>query len=149
MKVDIIDQKKNPLLKRDEIRARIGHPGKPTPNRKEILAVLAKALKAGEDRVIVDKIFTRKALPESEAHALVYKKKEDIPKDKLEKMERRTKKAEKPKEEKAAPAEEGAKPEAKPEEKAEEAPEKKEEAKEEKKAEEKKEETPKEEEKKE
>ncbi len=142
MKIEIKEQKKNPLLKREEVSVSIEHPGKATPSRREILPELAKVLKSNEDLIIIDKIFSVHGMNVSEARLLVYKKKDEIPKEKLEKMKNRM--AEKKKAEAPAPAEaakEGEKPEAPKEgeakeEKPEEAP-----------AEEKKEEKPKPEEK--
>lgn len=139
MKIEIKKQKKNPLLKREEISVSIEHPGKATPSRREILPELAKVLKSSEDLIIIDKIFSVYGRNVSEARVLAYKKKDEIPKEKLEKMKGRmtekkkaapaeasapsaeaAKEGEKPPE--GAPKEEKPAEEAKPEEKSEEAP---------------------------
>jgi len=100
MDIKIAGEKENSLLKRKEVVAEIAHPGKATPLRKEMISGLAKALKSKEELVIVDKIFTRKGTASCEARVLVYKKKEDIPKEKLERQERRLSRKKKPAKEK-------------------------------------------------
>jgi len=116
MSMKISDQKKNPLMKREEVWVSFEHTGKATPTRKDMLTEISKALKSKEELVIIDKIFTDKGVAESKAKVFVYKKKEDIPKDKLDKMQRRMNKKKKG----AAATEEAPKAEAKPEEKKEE-----------------------------
>jgi len=107
MKVEILKDQENPLLNRREVEAKVEHPGARTPNRLELLPVLAKTLKADEKLIIIDKIITLTGTNTSRVKIQVYKKLEDIPKQKLEKMERRIKKikqaekAEKPEEKKA------------------------------------------------
>lgn len=119
MSVKILDQKKNPLLKREEVHAVFEHTGKPTPPRKDILPLLEKALRAKKDLILIDKIFSIKGKGESKLKVFVYSKKDDIPKDKLEVIQKRMeKKKAKPEEKPAeggAPAEEEAKPEEKEE----------------------------------
>lgn len=136
MDIKVSPKKKNPLLNREESMAAVSHQGKPTPIRKELLSGIAKALKSSEELVVIDKIFTRKGIASCNVSVLVYSKKEDIPKEKLEKQKRRLEKkkpkaaeekpAEKPpekkEESKEKPAEEGKKeePKEKPTEKKEE-----------------------------
>lgn len=146
MSVKILDQKKNPLLKREEVHAIFEHAGKPTPPRKDILPSLEKVLNAKKDLILIDKIFSVKGKGESKLKVFVYSKKDDIPKDKLEviqkRMERKKGKKEEPEEKPAEEAKEEAKPEGKEEAKPEEKPaekEAKEEVKEEKPEEEEKE----------
>lgn len=143
MKIQILEQKKNPLLKREEVSVSLEHPGKATPSRKEILPELAKALKSREDLLIIDKIFSVPGKNISEARVLAYKKKDEIPKNKLEKMKGRMA----PKKKAAAPAPEAPKEGEKPPEGAKEEAAPAEEKKEEAPAEEKREEKPTEEEK--
>ncbi|MCK4335792.1 MAG: hypothetical protein KAW40_03645 [Candidatus Aenigmarchaeota archaeon] len=127
MSVKILDQKKNPLLKREEVHAVFEHTGKPTPPRKDILPFLEKALRAKKDLILIDKIFSIKGKGESKLKVFVYSKKDDIPKDKLEviqkRMEKKKAKGEEP-EEKPAESETPTEGEAKPEEKEGEAKEK-------------------------
>ena len=94
MKLQKTEHKKNPLLKRDEYVFLLDHSGKPTPSRQEILKDLAKELKASEDAIVIDKIISKPGSSVSDAKVLVYKKKEDIPKGKLEKMTPKKKAAE-------------------------------------------------------
>ena len=123
-----MEQKKNPLMNRDEYVFNLDHSGKPTPSRHDILKEVAKEVKASEDVIIIDKIMSRSGVSISEVSTLVYKKKDDIPKGKLEKMKRRMVKkkkedtapapapAEVPKEEKPAESEEETKSEGEPKE---------------------------------
>ncbi len=107
MKVEILDRKKNPLMKREEIVFSVDHDGKATPARKDLFKEISGKLKVKEDLLIIDKIFSATGKSQSNLKVLVYKKKDDIPKGKLEKMKSRMekKKEEKPKEE-AKPVEE-------------------------------------------
>lgn len=89
MKIQVLEQKRNPLLKRDEVLISLEHPGKATPSRKEILPELAKALKSGEDLLIIDRIFSLPGKNLSKARVLSYGKREEIPREKLEKMKAR------------------------------------------------------------
>ena len=95
MKIDVKEQKKNPLMNRDEFVINIDHSGKPTPSRHDILKEIAKEVKASEDLIIIDKILSGSGVPVSVANTFVYKKKDDIPKGKLEKMKRRMEKKKK------------------------------------------------------
>jgi small subunit ribosomal protein S24e len=52
MSVEIISDKKNPLLQRREVEFTAS--GKTTPSRKELKAELAKALKANEKLIVID-----------------------------------------------------------------------------------------------
>jgi len=128
MKMEILEHKKNPLMKREEVVFSVDHDGKATPSRKDLLKEIAKRLKAKEDLLIIDRIFTSAGDSKSSMKVLVYKKPGDIPKGKLEKMKARMERKKEPKPEKE---------EAKPEEKKEVAEEAKEEVKEEKAEEEK------------
>ncbi len=131
MVVKIIEQRKNPLLKREEVRCIFEHPGKATPSRSEMLPELEKVLKTKKELIIIDKIFSLKGKGESKVHILVYKKKEDIPKGKLEKMERRMRKKGKPAQEVKPEGKAEEKPEGAKEEKVGEKPEEGEEEKQE------------------
>ena len=97
MSVKILERKKNPLLKREEVYAVFEHAGKPTPSRPDILPFLEKVLNVKKDLILIHKIFSVKGKGESKVKVFVYSKKEDIPKDKLEIIQRRMKKAKKEK----------------------------------------------------
>jgi ribosomal protein S24E len=117
MKLEIVDRKRNALMKREEAMISIEHGGKATPNRKQILDEVSKLFKARLDTIIIDRIITQGGRPRSDVKALVYSKKDDIPAWRLSKMEQRmAKKKEEEKPPEAPPAE-------KPEEKVEEKPE--------------------------
>jgi ribosomal protein S24E len=92
MKIEIIAQKKNPLMAREEVRARINYDAA-TPSREDIVKKLAEKLRAVEELVILDRIKTATGKPEAIADALIYKKREDIPKYLSDKMIRRKPKA--------------------------------------------------------
>ena len=89
MKIDVKEHRKNPLMKRDEYVVLVDHAGKPTPSRQEILKELAKELKVAEDVIIINKIFSLAGKQVSETRIHVYRKKGEIPADKLEKMSRK------------------------------------------------------------
>jgi len=85
--MEIINQKKNALMNREEAWVMIDHGGRPTPPRKDIIADVARQFKAKEDCVIVDKIFSETGRPASRVKVLVYAKADAVPKAKLEKMQ--------------------------------------------------------------
>ncbi len=93
MKIEVISQKKNPLVAREEAVVRVHHAGQRTPSRQEMVKEVAHALKADEQNIIIDRIFTLQGETISEAKVLAYEKKEDIPVYKIEKMKRRMKTA--------------------------------------------------------
>jgi ribosomal protein S24E len=96
MNLNMVDTKKNPLMKREEYEISIDHAGKATPSRQEILKEVAKKTGNKADLVIVDRIFTDAGKSVSKVRALAYAKTEDIPKGKLEKMKSRSKKKAEP-----------------------------------------------------
>ena len=55
----MLEQKKNPVMNRDEYKLEIDHEGKATPSRQEMLKEVAKEVKAKEDVIIIDKILSR------------------------------------------------------------------------------------------
>ena len=103
MVVKVLEQKKNPLLKREEVRATLEHPGKPTPSREEMLLALERILKTKRELILIDKIFSVKGKGESLLKIFTYSKKEDIPEGKREMIEKRMKRK-KAKEEKTGEA---------------------------------------------
>ena len=124
LKIDILSEKKNPLMKREELLVRIEHTGARTPNRQDITKSIAKKIKKDERNIIVDKILTLSGKAESNARVLAYSSAKDIPAYKLEKMKRRASKAKKAEPAAEAPKEaetESKEPAAEKEEKAEEA----------------------------
>ena len=91
MKIEIVSQKKNVLMAREEAVVRVHHEGQRTPSRQEMLKEVSRILKASEDSVIIDRIFTLQGENISEAKVLAYEKREDVPAYKIEKMKRRMK----------------------------------------------------------
>lgn len=92
MSVKIVERKKNPLFRREEVEALLEHIGKPTPPRQNILPSLEKSLNVKADLIIINKIFSVKGKGESKLKVFVYSKKDDIPKEKLELIEKRKEK---------------------------------------------------------
>jgi ribosomal protein S24E len=91
MKIEIVSQKKNQLMGREEADVRIIHEGQRTPSRQEILKEVSHSLKAKEEHIIIDRIITVQGQAVSHAKVLAYEKKEDVPAYKIEKMKRRMK----------------------------------------------------------
>ena len=91
MKIEIVSQKKNQLMGRDEAEVRINHEGQRTPSRQEMLKEIARQLKANEDHIIIDRIMTLQGQAVSAAKVLAYERKEDVPAYKIDKMKRRMK----------------------------------------------------------
>jgi len=134
MKIEITEDKKNPLLDRREVRFTVDT--KTTPSRKEIKSTIANSLKAKEDLLVIDTIRQISGKNLSEGYVKVYANTEALKEIELGyKLERGTKEQKKPEEPAPAPEQkppEGEAPAAEEEKPAEEA---KEEAKEEKPAE--------------
>jgi ribosomal protein S24E len=107
MKLEVKEERKNPLAKRSEVRILIDHAGSATPSRQDILGEAAKKLKKDRKLIIVDSIFSARARASSDVKILVYSNEKDIPKHKLEKMKRRMAKKEKPAEPAQEPTPEG------------------------------------------
>ncbi len=59
MEIRVLDQKANPLLKRQEIRFEVTHATAATPQRDAVRGELAKLLKAPKDRVVVERMHAR------------------------------------------------------------------------------------------
>ncbi len=59
MEIRVLDQKTNPLLKRQEIRFEVTHATAATPQRDAVRGELAKLLKAPKDRVVVERMHAR------------------------------------------------------------------------------------------
>jgi len=121
MKIDVIEQKKNPFLKRTDLMLMVDHTGSATPKEEELKKEIAKKFKSGPDHVEVVYIFTQAGIAKSKVKSRIWVGKAPV-------------KIVKPKKEKPKPEEkpkEEAKTEEKPKEKPpEKLPEKKEELKE-------------------
>jgi len=98
MEIEIIDDKENALLKRRELKLRIKHPQSPTPKKQDLVKEMAAKYSVSEDHVIVDYIFTKKGVNESDAKVKIY---QEPPKIRIKKKKAEEKKPqEKPAEEK-------------------------------------------------
>lgn len=107
MKIEIKEDKKNPLLDRREVRFTAD--SKLTPTRKEIKSTIAGILKTKEDLLVIDSIRQVSGKNLSEGYAKVYNNTDVLKKIELSyKLERGTK--EKKKEETPAPSAEEAAP---------------------------------------
>ena len=95
MKMRILNEKENPLLKRKEIIVSMDYDGKATISKAELQKMLSEELKTSIDSVEVTKIFSEFGTPRGKAWIKVWKEKK-VPIYSEVKKE----KAEKPKEEK-------------------------------------------------
>lgn len=71
MKIEIVEEKENPLLNRKELKLRIIHDAA-TPSRKEVRDALIALLGVEKDRVILDSYTSRFGKRESTGTARVY-----------------------------------------------------------------------------
>lgn len=106
MKIDVIEQKKNPFLKRTDLILMVDHTGQATPKEEELKKTIAQKFKTGPDHVEVVYIFTQAGIAKSKVKSRIWKSKAPVKKVKP--------KVEKPKKEKPKKEE---KPEEKPPEK--------------------------------
>lgn len=92
MKIEVTSEKENPLRKRKEYWLMADHGGKETPSRHDLLPEVAKALKSKEDLTVIDKIFSERGIAKSRVKVMIYGDKKEVPKEKLERQERKVKK---------------------------------------------------------
>ena len=91
MSLKIIEQKKNLLMKREEVKAVVEHAGKPTPARSELMVSLESVLKTDKELIFIDRIFTEAGKGHSSLKVFVYAKKEDVHKHDTEKAGKKSK----------------------------------------------------------
>jgi small subunit ribosomal protein S24e len=72
----IVEERKNPLLKRTEYRFEMSHPTASTPKRDEVRQELSKLLKVPKERVIVERMHAKFGAPMSVGEAATYTTKE-------------------------------------------------------------------------
>lgn len=77
MKMEIIENKKNPLYKRSEVYFTIDHNGEPTPGRNAVAEEVAKLVKSKRDCVVVASVESVYGNGKSKGYAKVYDSKED------------------------------------------------------------------------
>ncbi|MDR0309173.1 MAG: 30S ribosomal protein S24e [Candidatus Methanoplasma sp.] len=76
MKIEITNQKENPLQKRKEVYFTIDHAGESTPGRNAVAEDIAKKMKSKRDCVVVDNIESVYGIGKSKGYAKVYDSKE-------------------------------------------------------------------------
>ena len=84
MEIEIADEKENIFFKRKELKVKLKHPKTSTPSKQELTKELEAKFNAEEDCIIIDYIFTKKGLGESEAKVKIYKEKPKVEKGKEE-----------------------------------------------------------------
>ena len=72
MDLKIVEERKNPLLKRTEYRFEMSHPAASTPKRDEVRQVLATQLKVPKERIIVERMHAKFGTPMSVGEAAAY-----------------------------------------------------------------------------
>jgi ribosomal protein S24E len=105
MKVQVLVEKENPLLKRKEIIVSLDYNGKATVSKAELQKILSEEFKASIDNVEITKIFSEFGTPRGKAWIKIWKEKKvpiysEVKKEKAEKPKEAKPKEEKPKEEK-------------------------------------------------
>jgi small subunit ribosomal protein S24e len=76
MDLKIVEERKNPLLKRTEYRFEMSHPTASTPKRDEVRQELASQLKVPKDRVIIERMHAKFGTPMSVGEAATYASKD-------------------------------------------------------------------------
>ena len=76
MKMEITQQKENPLQKRVEVYFTLDHNGESTPGRNAVAEAVAKEMKSKRDCVVVDNIESVYGKGMSKGYAKVYENKE-------------------------------------------------------------------------
>lgn len=84
MKLEIVEKKENPLLKRVELKFRVIHENTSTPKRSEVKTQIATALNTSDDLIVVEKIASLSGKQEASGIARVYESK-----NRLDEMERK------------------------------------------------------------
>jgi ribosomal protein S24E len=112
MKMDVLDKKENPFLKRTDLILMIDHVGQATPKKEEIIKEIAGKFDSSPEKVTVEYIFSEFGLAKAKVKAKVWKEKAPEKNKKMKKTEE-GKKEEQPKEE---TKKEEKKPEEKPKE---------------------------------
>jgi ribosomal protein S24E len=101
MQINILEEKDNVFFKRKDLYIKIAHAGISTPSKKDLTKEIAAKTGKPEDHVVIDYIFTKSGLGESEARAKVYEEKPKVKEKEGAKTETKEGKAEeKPKENK-------------------------------------------------
>jgi len=99
MKIDIIEKKDNPFLKRTDLILTIDHTGLATPKKDDLIKEIAGKFSSIPEKVTIDYIFSEYGLSRAKVKAKVWKEKP--PEKKLKKREPKAEKEVKKKEEKS------------------------------------------------
>jgi small subunit ribosomal protein S24e len=75
MKIEITNQRENPLQKRKEVYFTIDHVGETTPGRNAVAEDIGKKMKSKRDCVVIDSIESVFGIGKSEGYAKVYESK--------------------------------------------------------------------------
>jgi small subunit ribosomal protein S24e len=68
----IVEERKNPLLKRTEYRFEMSHPTASTPKRDEVRQELASQLKVPKERIVIERMNAKFGTPMSVGEAAAY-----------------------------------------------------------------------------
>lgn len=72
MKMEIKEQKKNPLMKRVEVHFEVDHVGETTPGRNAVAEEIAKKMKSKRTCVVIDNMESVFGIGKSKGYAKVY-----------------------------------------------------------------------------
>lgn len=75
MKIQVINEKENPLLKRKEIIVALDYDGKSTPSKAEIQKYLSEQLKANIENLEISKVLSEVGLSKGKAWIKIWKEK--------------------------------------------------------------------------
>jgi ribosomal protein S24E len=121
MKIDIIEKKENPFLKRTDLILTVDHAGQATPKKDDLIKEIAGKFSSSPEKVTIDYIFSDFGLQKAKVKAKIwkenppekkFKKKEPKPEKIVEKKEEKPEeklKEKKPAEKKEEPKKEGEK----------------------------------------
>lgn len=83
MEISVVDERENQFFKRKDLRIVVKHAGAATPSKAEIIKELAEKNSVDPSQVVIDYIFTKKGIGESEGKIKILKEK---PPAKVEKL---------------------------------------------------------------
>ena len=92
MKIDVMEKRNNPFMKRIDLMLSIDHTGKPTPRKDELVKTIAEKFKSVPEKVEIVYIFTETGKARSKAKARIWKEK--VPEKKKLKEEKEKPKTE-------------------------------------------------------
>jgi len=78
MEMKILEEVENKLLDRKEIKFSVKHDKAATPKKQDLIKEIATKYSAPEENVVIDYIFTKKGMSESDVKAKVYKEKPKV-----------------------------------------------------------------------